>query len=101
VALTTGMFAECSAIAAANGHAPSQGAIDRSYAMFTALTSPIAASMLRDIERGAPIEADHVVGNLLQRAKNDANSYPLLRIAYAHLKAYEARRKRETPAATA
>jgi len=100
VELTTGMFKECSTIAAANGFAPSQGAIDRSYAMFTAADSVIAASMLRDIERGAPIEADHVVGDLLRRGEREAASYPLLRIAYAHLKAYEARRKREKPATT-
>jgi 2-dehydropantoate 2-reductase len=45
--------------------------------------------MLRDIERGAPIEADHIVGDLLRRG--DGNASPLVRLAYAHLKAYEAR----------
>src|SRR5580658_4472602 len=49
VEITTGMFAECSTIAAANGHAPSQVAIERSNAMFTSPSSQIAASMLRDI----------------------------------------------------
>jgi 2-dehydropantoate 2-reductase len=52
--------------------------------------------MLRDIERGAPIEADHVIGNLLRRGDKGVVSSPLLRIAYAHLKSYEARRKRES-----
>ena len=65
-----------------------------------ALAAPIAASMLRDIERGAPIEADHVVGDLLQRGKRDGRDHPLLRIAFAHLKAYEARRTRELSAKT-
>ena len=52
-----------------------------------------AASMLRDIERGAPIEADHIVGDLLQRGKRRRSAIiRCLRIAYAHLKAYEARR---------
>jgi 2-dehydropantoate 2-reductase len=49
--------------------------------------------MLRDIERNAPIEADHVVGDLLRRGVEGGS--PLLRIAYLHLKAYEARRVRE------
>ena len=49
--------------------------------------------MLRDIERAAPIEADHIVGDLLGRG--DENASPLVRIACAHLKAYEARRARE------
>jgi 2-dehydropantoate 2-reductase len=97
--LTTGMYDECCAIAVANGFPPSQATIARSLAMFTAQGSTISASMLRDIERGAPIEADHVVGDLLRRAGSAKPA--LLRIAYAHLKAYEARREREKPAAAA
>jgi len=98
---STDMFEESCAIAAANGFAPSQATIERSRAMLTASGSAIAASMLRDIERGAPIEADHIVGDLLQRRNGESRDTPLLRIAYAHLKAYEARRKRETAAAAA
>jgi 2-dehydropantoate 2-reductase len=51
--------------------------------------------MLRDIERGAPIEGDHIVGDLLRRSEKESRDFPLLRIAYAHLRAYEARRQRE------
>ena len=51
--------------------------------------------MLRDIERRAPIEADHIIGDLLRRSNEQAGASPLLRIVYAHLKAYEARRARE------
>ena len=59
--------------------------------------STFAASMLRDVERGAPTEADHILGDLIRRgsAGGGPNDFPLLRIAYAHLRAYEARRKRE------
>jgi 2-dehydropantoate 2-reductase len=50
--------------------------------------------MLRDIEAHSPTEGDHILGDLLRRAgKVDDRS--LLRIAHAHLKAYEARRARE------
>ena len=45
--------------------------------------------MFRDIERGSPIEADHIIGDLIARASGPV---PLLRLIYAHLKAYEARR---------
>jgi 2-dehydropantoate 2-reductase len=62
--------------------------------MLTAPGSPIAASMLRDIERGAPTEAEHILGDLLRLAET-RESAPLLGIAFAHLKAYEARRARE------
>jgi 2-dehydropantoate 2-reductase len=58
--------------------------------------------MLRDIERRGPIEADHIVGDLLRRSTTQPpNDRSLLRIAYAHLKAYEARRKRENAASDA
>lgn len=93
---TTGMYDECCAIAAANGFAPRQPAVARSRAMITAPGSSMAASMLRDIEREAPIEADHIVGDLLRRGQG--GDYPLLRIAFAHLKVYEARRLRRSAA---
>jgi 2-dehydropantoate 2-reductase len=95
------MFAECCAIAAKNGFDPGATAVKRSLGMLTAAGSPIAASMLRDIERGAPIEADHIIGDLLARGGGRSGDYPLLRIGYAHLRTYEARRQREKAAAPA
>jgi 2-dehydropantoate 2-reductase len=96
---SSAMFDECSAIAAANGFAPRDDAVQRSRAMLTAAGSTIAASMLRDIERGAPTEADHIIGDLLRRGDNKRNQYPLLQIAHAHLRTYQARRGRETATA--
>jgi 2-dehydropantoate 2-reductase len=55
--------------------------------------------MLRDIEQGSRIEADHIVGDLLRRASK-APPAPLLTTAFAHLRAYEARRKRESTSVT-
>jgi 2-dehydropantoate 2-reductase len=101
VDLTTGLYDECCAIAAANGHPPSKTSVERSLAMFTAPGSTISASMLRDIERGAPIEADHVLGDLLRRGETAPGPHQLLRIAYAHLNSYEARRDREKATAAA
>ena len=88
-------YEEACAIAAANGFAPGEGARKRSIGMLTAAGSTFAASMLRDIERGAPIEADHIVGDLLARGGARSGDYPLLHLAYAHLRTYEARRARE------
>jgi 2-dehydropantoate 2-reductase len=101
VNLTTGLYDECCAIAAANGFPPSNATMERSLAMFTAPGSTISASMMRDIERGAPIEADHVIGDLLRRAEKTGGEQRLLRIAYIHLKSYEARRNREKSTAAA
>jgi 2-dehydropantoate 2-reductase len=86
---------ECRAIAAANGFAPRPASIERARAMLTAAGSPISASMLKDIERGAPVEADHVLGDLIERDPGRPDRVSLLRVGYAHLKAYEARRMNE------
>jgi 2-dehydropantoate 2-reductase len=80
---------ECRAVAAAEGYALREPYLNNVRAMLTATDSPLTASMLRDIENGAPIEADHVVGDMLRRGTGQ-----LLTIVYAHLKAYEARRIR-------
>jgi 2-dehydropantoate 2-reductase len=93
--LTTALLDECCAIAAAQGFAPGESTKQHMRAVLTAPGSTFAASMLRDIERGAPIEADHIIGDLLRRGAAQSRDHPLLRIADAHLKVYEARRARE------
>jgi 2-dehydropantoate 2-reductase len=99
--LATALLDECASIAAAQGFTPRDATMARNRTMLTTPGSTFAASMLRDIERGAPIEADHIVGDLLRRGAGAQRDYPLLRIAYAHLKAYEARRRREQAVAKA
>jgi 2-dehydropantoate 2-reductase len=94
VELSSAMLSECAAISTANGFPTRSGALDRYTAMLTAAGSPFTASMLRDIEAGMPTEADHVLGDLLQRGKGGAPA-SLLRVAFAHVKTYEARRARE------
>lgn len=91
----TTLLDECAAIAAYQGFPPSAGFIQRNRAVFSAAGSTLTASMLRDIERRAPIEAEHIIGDLMRRSNEQAGTSPLLRIVYAHLKAYEARRVRE------
>jgi 2-dehydropantoate 2-reductase len=95
--LATSLLEEAAGIAASQGFAPRAAFLERTRAMITAPGSPITASMLRDIERGAPVEADHILGDLLRRG-GDPSRASLLRIAYAHAKAYEARRAREQAA---
>jgi 2-dehydropantoate 2-reductase len=91
------LLKECAAIAARQGFPPREAFVDQNLRIFTAAGSPLTASMLRDIERGARIEADHIVGDLLRRAGQEERERTLLlRIAFSHLKAYEARRARET-----
>ena len=59
------------------------------------LTDPagtLSASMLRDMEAGNPVEADHIVGWMLEKARAHGLDDSMLSIAYTHLKTYEARR---------
>ena len=48
--------------------------------------------MLRDLEGGGPVEADPIVGWMLERARKHGCDDTILGAAYTHLKAYEARR---------
>jgi 2-dehydropantoate 2-reductase len=84
-----GMLDECSAVAAAEGHAPRPPFLERTRGMLTAEGSQMTASMFRDIKAGAPVEADHVIGDLVARADAAKVPVPKLRTAYTHLKAYE------------
>jgi 2-dehydropantoate 2-reductase len=87
-----GMLDECSAVAAAEGHAPRAPYLERIRGMLTAEGSQMTASMFRDIKAGAPVEADHVIGDLVARADTAKVPVPKLRTAYTHLKAYEKQR---------
>ena len=59
-------------------------------------STPLTASVSRDTEGGVPVEADHILGDLLRRAGAAADNHSLVRIANAHAKAYEARRARKS-----
>jgi 2-dehydropantoate 2-reductase len=79
-------------IATREGHPPSPAAIAFAHNRLTDPTGPWSASMLRDLEAGGPVESDHIVGWMLDRARRHGIDAPLLSAAYTHLKAYEARR---------
>jgi len=87
-----GMLDECSAVASAEGHAPSGPFFQRTRGMLTAEGSQMTASMFRDIRAGAPVESDHVIGDLIGRGDAAKVPVPRLRTAYIHLKAYEKQR---------
>ena len=90
-----GLLEECRSIGAAEGYPVREAQLSRLRKTLTAAGSTLTASMLRDIERNAAIEADHIVGDLLRRgATSSQGKLSHLSIAYTHLKAYEARRTR-------
>jgi 2-dehydropantoate 2-reductase len=94
------LLEECRSIAAREGFTPRPEFLERTRSAVTEPGSRLTASMLRDMELGARIEADHILGDLLRRGSQVLNAdRSLLQLAYRHLKAYEARRDREKAAA--
>lgn len=94
-ALTRRMLAECEAAAVAAGK-PSRPEV--AAATLKALTQPasaLTASMLRDLESGRRIESDHIVGDMLRRARAAGHDATLLEAAWAHLQTRDLRRARE------
>lgn len=91
-ALIHRLYEECTAIAARTGHAPDAAAVEAAHGILTAAGSPLKASMLRDLERGARTECEHILGDLRERAIGFGLDTPLLAAALAHLRVYEAAR---------
>ena len=85
---------ECRQVAAASGYNPSESGLGFARQSLSQKGSLFAASMLHDLEKGSIVEADHVVGDMIQRAKKARIATPNLRLAYAHLQVYLARRAR-------
>ncbi len=88
------LFTECQSVVADNDHPPGEATLERARAFFSDRESSMTASMLRDLENGAVIEADHIVGDLIARWCSKVEGASMLEIAYANLKAYESRRAR-------
>ncbi len=92
-ALMLALLAECDRVAADAGHRARPAFLDRARALLTERGSTFAASMLRDVEHGGPTEAEHIVGDMLARARAADLAAPMLRVAWCHLQAHEARRQ--------
>jgi 2-dehydropantoate 2-reductase len=90
-AVTAGIAAEAVAVATAAGHAPRAGALAFLRAGVSS-TAPMTSSMYRDLVRGAPVEADAILGDFVAQADRDGVRVPLLSAAYTALAIYAAGR---------
>jgi 2-dehydropantoate 2-reductase len=79
-------------IARLDGHPPREKFLAVARERLTDPEGLWSASMLRDLESGGQVEADHIVGWMLERARAHGIDGTLLSLAYTHLKTYEARR---------
>ncbi|MBI5912510.1 MAG: 2-dehydropantoate 2-reductase [Betaproteobacteria bacterium] len=93
-ALMREALSACATAAGAAGHAPRAESMRQTESMLFVRGSAFTASMLRDIETGGRVEADHIVGDMLRHARAAGADARMLATAYCHLQAYEARRRR-------
>ncbi|HXY59957.1 MAG TPA: ketopantoate reductase family protein [Methylocystis sp.] len=91
-AIALELLAECRAVAAASFFPPRPEFLAQSRAMLTDRASDAASSMLRDMQRGGETEQDHILGDMLLRAASLGVATPVLRLARAHMQAYDAMR---------
>lgn len=75
------------------GHRPDEKFMDTYRALFRQRDSMYEASMLRDLEKGGRIEADHILGFMLEKCREAGLPDSLHLAAYTHVKAYEERRE--------
>lgn len=87
--ITSAILDQSAAIARAAGYAPRESFLADVRGRFTAAGSPLASSMYRDMQQGNPVEADHILGDLIARGERTGVSTPLLRAVYVQLRIYQ------------
>jgi 2-dehydropantoate 2-reductase len=80
---------ESVAVATACGYKPSQKVVSRHEAAMTSPGSSLTSSMYRDLRKGAPVEADHILGDFIERGRASEVSTRLLKAAFVNLRVYQ------------
>jgi 2-dehydropantoate 2-reductase len=89
--LSIDVLNEAASVATACGHKPSEDFLSRNAAAMTASGSSSTSSMYRDLRKGAPTEADHILGDFIQRGNARGVTTPLLKAAFINLRVYQGR----------
>jgi len=92
--LSRWILRECSEIAGACGHPPSASFLQDQTAQLTAQGSQLTSSMYRDLKKGAPVEVDTILGDLLERGQKFGWTTPILQAAFVNLSIYQRGRER-------
>lgn len=92
--LAPAILAEAASVAEAAGHPVPRERLDALAAQFSEPGSPLASSMYRDLNDGAPTEVEQILGDLVARAGQSDLATPLLDLATLSLRIYELRRSR-------
>jgi 2-dehydropantoate 2-reductase len=83
---------EAAAIATASGYPPTDKSFNSVSVRLTDPKSELTASMYRDLQKNSPVEADHILGDLLRRGNALGLESPLLQAAYVALSVYGMRK---------
>lgn len=86
------LFLEVETIMRATGAPLDEQIVAKHMKTIEKMHDSMKSSMLRDIERAAMIEVDHLQGHLLRLAKRHEVDSPLLKLIYHHLQVYELNR---------
>ena len=80
---------ECVAVAAACGFPPSQPLLEDIRKRATTKGSNLTSSMYRDLKKGAPVEVDTILGDLLDHGRSHKVDTPLLQAGCVRLRVYQ------------
>lgn len=83
------IFEECASVAHESGYTPTDAFVASMRPHLTTPGSPLTSSMYRDMQAGSAVEADHILGDLLVRARGFGLQAPLLEAAYVQLNVYQ------------
>ena len=89
--LSIDVLNESVAVAMACGQKPSEKVLSRHAAAMTAPGSLLTSSMYRDLRNGAPVEADQILGDFIERGSASGVTTPLLKAAFVNLRVYQDR----------
>jgi len=89
--LSIDMVNESAAVATACGHKPSEKVLSSHTGAMTAPGSSLTSSMYRDLRNGAAVEADHILGDFIERGRAHGVATPLLKAAFVNLRVYQDR----------
>lgn len=89
----TGIVNEALTTMKAFGYAERAAAVAKVKEAVTDKHSEQTSSMYRDMTQGNPVEADQIVGDLVERAIRVGINVPLLQAAYTHLCVYQNNRQ--------
>jgi 2-dehydropantoate 2-reductase len=89
---------ECAAVGAACGFPLPPALVAFLYQAVTAKGSNLTSSMYRDLKKGAPVEVENILGDLLEHGRSHHVDTPLLQAGCVRLRVYQNSRQNSSPA---